>query len=66
MLGPTLIGNGVAVAESLLDRGGPADAHDPAIRQELAETLARLVGRCRSLTDTEIAVLPTVERTGSR
>ncbi len=53
LLPPTPIGRGVAVAESLIDRGGPADAHDPAIRRELARTLAQLVDRCRSMTRLE-------------
>lgn len=49
LLGPTRLGRGIAVAEALLDRGGPADAHDPAVRRELARTLAWLVERCRPL-----------------
>ena len=51
LLGPSPIGRGVAVTESLLDRGGRADAHDPAIRRELVRTLAWLVERCRSLAE---------------
>lgn len=50
LLGPAPLGRGVAVVDSLLDHGGPADAHDPAIRRELAQTLARLVERCGPLT----------------
>jgi hypothetical protein len=50
LLEPTPLANGVAVAESLEDRGETADAHDPAIRRIMAEALAELVWRCLSLT----------------
>ena len=50
LAGPTALAWGVAVAESLLDRGERADAHDPAIRGTMAQALARLVERCRGLT----------------
>jgi hypothetical protein len=53
LLGSARIGRGVAVTESLLDRGGRADAHDPAIRRELARALVGLVDRCRPLTGLE-------------
>jgi len=53
LLGPTRLGRGMAVAEALLDRGGPADTHDPAIRRELAKALASLVECCRGLTALE-------------
>jgi hypothetical protein len=43
LLSPTRIANGVAIVEELLDRGQPADAHDPAIRQAMATGLARLI-----------------------
>ena len=47
LAGPTALARGVAVAESLLDWGEGADAHDPEIRRAMAQTLARLVARCR-------------------
>jgi hypothetical protein len=47
---PAPLARGVAVAETLLDAGGPADAHDPAVRRALAASLARLVALCRPLT----------------
>jgi Phosphotransferase enzyme family len=50
VLGPTPLGNGVAVVESLLHAGGTADAHDPSIRSLMALGLAHLILRCKSLT----------------
>jgi hypothetical protein len=47
LLGPTELGRGVAVVEELLDAGVWADPHDPAVRREMAITLARLVALCR-------------------
>jgi hypothetical protein len=47
---PEPLGAGIAVAETLLDAGARADAHDPAVRRAMAAALARLVGRCRPLT----------------
>jgi Ser/Thr protein kinase RdoA (MazF antagonist) len=47
---PAPLGRGTAVAETLLDEGGPADAHDPAVRHVLAASLARLVALCRPMT----------------
>jgi hypothetical protein len=44
------LGHGIAVTETLLDSGGRADAHDPAIRRAMATALARLVALCRPLT----------------
>jgi hypothetical protein len=43
LLSPTRIANGRAIVETLLDRGQPADAHDPPIRQAMAIGLARFV-----------------------
>lgn len=40
LLGPTPLENGVCIAEELLERGGPADAHDPLVRREIAVMLA--------------------------
>lgn len=45
--GPAPVGRGIAVAEALLDAGGRADAHDPAVRRAMAAGLARLVALCR-------------------
>jgi Phosphotransferase enzyme family len=47
ILGPRELERGIAVVEELLDRGGRADAHDPAIRREMAATLARQVDLAR-------------------
>jgi hypothetical protein len=47
--GPTRLDRATAVAESLLDRGTDADAHDPAIRRVMAAALAWLIERCRPL-----------------
>jgi hypothetical protein len=49
LAGPTRFERGTATAESLLDRGIDADAHDPAIRRVMASALAWLVERCRPL-----------------
>jgi hypothetical protein len=51
--GPTRFDRGTAVAESLLDRGSDADAHDPAVRRVMAAVLAWLVERCRPLVGSE-------------
>lgn len=40
---PRELGAALLVAESLDERGAPADAHDPAVRREMATTLAHLV-----------------------
>lgn len=53
LLSPAAIGRGVAVTESLLDRCGRADAHDPAIRRELAGTLARLGGSSETASESQ-------------
>jgi hypothetical protein len=50
LAGPEPVGAGVATAESLLDYGVHADAHDAQVRRGMAATLWRLVERCRSLT----------------
>ena len=47
LLGPTPLGDGVAVVEALLDRGERADAHDPPVRAAMARTLAELIELCR-------------------
>jgi phosphotransferase family enzyme len=47
---PAPLARGIAVAETLLDAGAPADAHEPAIRRSLAASLVRLVGLCRRFT----------------
>jgi hypothetical protein len=47
---PARLARGIATAETLLDEGGPADAHDPAVRRALAGSLARLVALCRPMT----------------
>jgi hypothetical protein len=47
---PAPLARGTAVAEALLDEGGSADAHDPAVRRALATSLARLVALCRPMT----------------
>lgn len=49
LAGPLRLERSTAVAESLLDRGNDADAHDPAIRRVMAQSLAWLVERCRPL-----------------
>ena len=49
ILPQTRLGSGVAVVETLLDEGGRADAHEPAVRRLTAGTLARLVELCRPL-----------------
>jgi hypothetical protein len=49
LAGPTRFERATATAESLLDRGVDADAHDPAVRRVLAAALAWLVERCRPL-----------------
>jgi hypothetical protein len=40
---PMRLGRGLAAAEELLDRGGAADAHNPAVRRELAVGLRRFI-----------------------
>jgi hypothetical protein len=49
VLGPTPLAHGLAVVESLLDEGSWADAHQSAVRREMAFTLARLVELSRPL-----------------
>jgi hypothetical protein len=41
LAGPAPLGAGLGVAEELLDRGAPADTHDPRLRRAMAELLAR-------------------------
>jgi hypothetical protein len=47
LLPPTALGRGLAVVERHLERGARADAHDPAIRDELAARLHELVALAR-------------------
>jgi hypothetical protein len=47
LLGPTELGPGVAIVESLLDRGVRPNAFDPSERRVLAAGLAGLIERCR-------------------
>jgi len=53
LAGPLRFERATATAESLLDRGTDADAHDPAIRRVMAEALAWIVERCRPLVALE-------------
>jgi hypothetical protein len=47
---PMRLGRGIAVAETLLDRGAPPDGRDPAQRRAMAAGLAELVRLARPLT----------------
>jgi hypothetical protein len=47
---PAPLGAGIAVAETLIDDGGRADAHDPPVRRAMAAALARLVALARPFT----------------
>jgi len=49
VLAPTPLACGMAIVETLLDRGEWADAHDPAVRRIVAAGLAQLVERSRPL-----------------
>jgi hypothetical protein len=49
ILRPTSIEQGYAVVEEMVSVGAQVDAHDPAIRRMMAETLARLVSLTREL-----------------
>lgn len=49
VLGPTPIEHGYALVEEMVAPGAQVDAHDPAIRRVMAETLARLVTLARAL-----------------
>jgi hypothetical protein len=49
LAGPVRFERSTATAESLLDRGTDADAHDPAVRRAMAAALAWLIERCRPL-----------------
>jgi len=49
LLGPTPLVNGIAVAETLLDRGEWGDAHLPEIRKLVAGGLFRQIELCRAL-----------------
>jgi hypothetical protein len=54
ILGPTPMGRGFAVVDELVDTGAFMDAHDPAVRKEMAAALATLVRMaqpCLSLHD---------------
>jgi hypothetical protein len=48
-VGPSPLGAGVAVVETLIDRGEAPDGHDPAVRRALAAGLCELIERCGSL-----------------
>jgi hypothetical protein len=48
LLGPHPLGRGLAVVEHHLDRGRPADAHEPAIRDEMAARLHELIAIARA------------------
>jgi hypothetical protein len=50
---PARLGRGVAVAETLLDRGAPPDGRDPVQRRGMAAGLAELVRLARPLTGLE-------------
>jgi hypothetical protein len=45
--GPEPLGRGFAVVDELIDAGDFVDAHDPAVRREMAHALAALVGMTR-------------------
>ncbi|MDQ6779335.1 MAG: phosphotransferase [Actinomycetota bacterium] len=47
LVAPTPLAHGVAVVESLLDDGSWGNAHDPAVRGEMASALAKLIELCR-------------------
>ena len=47
VLAPAPLAHGVAVVETLLDRGTWADAHDPAVRRAVAAGLVQLVEHAR-------------------
>jgi hypothetical protein len=49
VLAPAPLAGGVAVVETLLDRGTWADAHDPAVRRAVAAGLVQLVEHARPL-----------------
>ena len=49
LTGPIQTPGGLAVGETLLDRGRPEDPHEPAIRRAMASALAELVAMCRPL-----------------
>ncbi|MGI8593069.1 MAG: hypothetical protein ACR2ML_01640 [Solirubrobacteraceae bacterium] len=49
VLAPTPLARGMAVVETLLDRGASPDAHDPAGRRAVAAGLARLIALSRPL-----------------
>jgi hypothetical protein len=51
VMGPTPLARGIAIVETLLDRGGWADAHEPAVRRAVAAGLAQLLTCVRPLTD---------------
>jgi len=49
LAGPAPIGNGVATIESMLEAGSMGDAHEPVVRQLLAQGLRELVSDCQPL-----------------
>lgn len=50
---PAPLGLGFATTEDFVDAGDYADAHDPQVRRESAETLAWLVQTARTVTETD-------------
>jgi hypothetical protein len=52
LLGPRPLGRSFAVIDELIDEGSFVDAHDPAVRREMARTLASLVGMTRGFVST--------------
>jgi hypothetical protein len=53
LTGPVRVRASLAVAETLLDRGAPADPHDPLVRRAMASALAQVIALCRPLTHLE-------------
>jgi hypothetical protein len=53
ILGPRRIGGGIAFVEEMVCRGSRADVHEPAVRFEMARTLARQVELARPFVSLE-------------
>jgi hypothetical protein len=54
LIGPTPLGNGLAIAEELVDKGEVRDTHEPRCRRAMAEALAwhlELARRCADADD---------------
>jgi Ser/Thr protein kinase RdoA (MazF antagonist) len=58
LAGPTRVGAGLAVAETYLDVGNRGDPHEPALRESMAVTLARLIDLCRTVDPTSALASP--------